>query len=52
MAQPRKGTGEQLSEMLRCRLWPTVATVKQQHLEYSRVEIAGDFRRPAILRSP
>jgi hypothetical protein len=27
MAQPRKGTGEQLSEMLRCRPWPAVATV-------------------------
>ena len=28
---------------------PTVATVKQQHLEYSRVEIAGDFRRRSEL---
>ena len=49
MAQPRKGTGEQLSEMLRCRLWPAVATVKQQHLEYSGVEIVGDFRRGSEL---
>jgi hypothetical protein len=49
MAQPRTATGEQLSEMLRCRFRPAVATVKQQHLEYSGVEIVGDFRRGANL---